>query len=106
MRDHGENRGAQLEGFTTCFTSTFSFDLYTNKPWAPVSPPEVTFSMISEYSGTEKGADGLGGRLSVDARSVVEAYQIAHKSLPGNRSTLKQSHTGERQEDGLSRGTA
>lgn len=62
-------QGAQLEGFTTYFTSAF-FDLYT-KPWALVSPSEVTFSMISEYSGTEKGADGLGARLSVDSRSVV-----------------------------------
>lgn len=60
-------QGAQLEGFTTYFTSAFSFDLYT-KPWALVSAPEVTFSMISEYSGTEKGAGGLDARLSVDAQ--------------------------------------
>lgn len=69
--------GTQLEGFTMDFTSTLSFDLYTNKPQALMPPPEVTFSMISEYRGTEKRADGPGGGLSVDARSVVEAHQRA-----------------------------
>lgn len=93
---------AQLEGFITYFTSTFY--LYTNKPWALVCPPEVTFSMISEYSGTEKAAEG--GWLPADTNSVAEPHQMTHKSLPGQRSTLKQSHTGERQENGLSRYTA
>lgn len=59
---------AQLEGFTAYSTSTFSFDLYTNKPQA-----EATCSMISECSETGKAVEG--GWLPPDRSNVVEPHK-------------------------------
>lgn len=82
---------AQLEGLTAYFTSTFSFDLYTNKPQALVCLPEVTFSIISKCSGTGKAAEG--GWLPIDMSSVVEPHHTAHKESTARKQVSSEAVT-------------